>query len=111
PQEKPARSQQKAVVLAESETPFDGALLELLKQIRAQLAEKQGGVPNYIIFSDETLRHFARIKPRSLEAARRIRGVGEMKASRYMPAFLDAIIDFEACKKNEETTTKGRSDV
>lgn len=98
PQEKPARSQQKSVVLAESEAPFDGTLFELLRKTRAQLAEKQGGVPNYVIFSDETLRHFARIKPRSIEAARRIRGVGEMKASRYMPAFLETIMEFEALR-------------
>jgi ATP-dependent DNA helicase RecQ len=58
------------------------------------LAKEQGGVPHYVIFPDETLKGFARIKPESLAAARRIRGVGETKAARYLPAFLATIKEF-----------------
>jgi hypothetical protein len=37
------------------------------------------------------LRAFARLKPESVEAGRKIRGVGEIKAKRYLPVFIEAI--------------------
>jgi ATP-dependent DNA helicase RecQ len=76
------------------EAPYDLALFEALRKTRAALAKEQGGVPHYVIFPDETLKGFARIKPASLAAARRIRGVGEIKAGRYLPAFLTTIKEF-----------------
>jgi ATP-dependent DNA helicase RecQ len=69
-------------------------LFEALRRTRAALAQEQGGVPHYVIFPDETLKAFARIRPSSVEAARRIRGVGEMKAQKYVPAFLAAIEEY-----------------
>ncbi len=77
------------------EAPFDASLFEALRRTRAALAQEQGGVPHYVIFPDETLKAFARIRPSSVEAARRIRGVGEMKAQKYVPAFLAAIEEYE----------------
>jgi ATP-dependent DNA helicase RecQ len=71
--------------------PVDAAILERLRKLRLDLAREQGNVPAYIIFPDETLRAFARLKPKSIEAGRRIRGVGEVKAQRYLPAFIEAI--------------------
>lgn len=71
--------------------PVDAALFERLKTIRRDLAREQGNVPAYVIFSNETLLAFARLKPRSVEAGRKIRGVGELKAARYLPAFIEAI--------------------
>jgi ATP-dependent DNA helicase RecQ len=76
------------------EAPFDASLFEALRRTRAALAQEQGGVPHYVIFPDETLKAFARIRPSSVEAARRIRGVGEMKAQKYVPAFLAAIEEY-----------------
>jgi ATP-dependent DNA helicase RecQ len=76
------------------EAPYDLALFEALRKTRAALAKEQGGVPHYVIFPDETLKGFARIKPETLAAARRIRGVGEIKAARYLPAFLATIKEF-----------------
>ncbi len=70
---------------------LDHALYERLKDVRLQLARENGGLPAYMIFPDETLRAFARLKPRSVEAGRKIRGVGEIKAERYLPAFLAVI--------------------
>ena len=58
------------------------------------LAQEQGGVPHYVIFPDDTLKAFARLKPSSVESARRIRGVGEVKAAKYMERFLRAIQEF-----------------
>jgi ATP-dependent DNA helicase RecQ len=71
--------------------PIDAAVYERLKKVRLDLARENGNVPAYQIFSDETLRAFARLKPKSLEAGRKIRGVGEFKAHRYLPAFIEAI--------------------
>jgi ATP-dependent DNA helicase RecQ len=71
-------------------------LYELLRKTRASLAQEQGGVPHYLIFPDETLKAFARLKPTSIESARRIRGVGEVKAVKYMGHFLSAIGEYES---------------
>ncbi|MEY2585442.1 MAG: ATP-dependent helicase RecQ, partial [Verrucomicrobiota bacterium] len=71
--------------------PVDAAILERLRKLRLDLAREQGNVPAYIIFPDDTLRAFARLKPASVEAGRQIRGVGEVKAKKYLPAFIEAI--------------------
>src|SRR3989440_5478488 len=71
--------------------PVDGPILERLRKLRLDLAREQGNVPAYVIFPDETLRAFARLKPASVEAGRQIRGVGEVKARKYLPAFIEAI--------------------
>ena len=71
--------------------PVDAAVFERLKKVRLDLAREHGNVPAYMIFPDETLRAFARLKPKSMEAGRKIRGVGEIKAQRYLPAFIEAI--------------------
>jgi ATP-dependent DNA helicase RecQ len=73
----------------------DVELFEELKKVRLGLARENGNLPAYIIFPDETLRAFARLKPRSIEAGRQIRGVGDLKARKYLPAFLEAIARFE----------------
>ena len=64
---------------------FDSALFEKLRQKRADLAEKEGGLPAYRIFGNQTLEQFARLKPTTLEAGATIRGVGHFKAERYLP--------------------------
>ncbi|MGA8656811.1 MAG: RecQ family ATP-dependent DNA helicase [Chthoniobacterales bacterium] len=84
----------KPAVPKATDQPFDRALFEELRKIRARLALENGGVPHYVIFPDETLKTFARVKPRSVEDARRIRGVGDVKAQKYVPSFLDAIAEF-----------------
>jgi ATP-dependent DNA helicase RecQ len=71
--------------------PVDAAVFDRLKKVRLDLARENGNVPAYVIFPDETLRAFARLKPKSIEAGRKIRGVGEIKAQRYLPAFIEAI--------------------
>lgn len=74
----------------------DAALFDQLKKVRLTLARENGNLPAYVIFSDETLRAFARLKPRSVSAGRKIRGVGDLKAQRYLPSFLAAIEEFDA---------------
>jgi len=73
--------------------PVDAAVYERLKKVRLDLAREHGNIPAYMIFPDETLRAFARLKPKSVEAGRKIRGVGEIKAQRYLPAFIEAIAE------------------
>jgi ATP-dependent DNA helicase RecQ len=84
------KARQKGPALEEM-LPVDAAILDRLKKLRLDLARQQGNVPAYVIFPDETLSAFARLKPASVEAGRQIRGVGEVKARKYLPAFIDAI--------------------
>jgi ATP-dependent DNA helicase RecQ len=94
PQERASRKGKGVDQKLIDEAPFDRDLYEILRRTRATLAQEQGGVPQYLIFPDETLKAFARLKPSSIEGARRIRGVGEVKAAKYMGAFLRAIQEF-----------------
>ena len=94
PEEPRKREGRKSEPELQVEAPFDMSLFEALRRTRAALAQEQGGVPHYVIFPDDTLKAFARIRPSSIEAARRIRGVGEIKAQKYVPAFLAAIEEY-----------------
>jgi len=76
----------------------DDPLFHALHETREKLAIAGGNVPRYLIFPDETLRAFARLRPRTVEAGRRIRGVGEFKARQYLPQFIDVIQQFEPKK-------------
>ncbi len=86
-----ARKKRSSAREMEEMLPVDQALFAQLKNVRLELARQQGNVPAYIIFGDETLRAFARLKPHTIEAGRKIRGVGELKAKKYLPAFIDAV--------------------
>jgi ATP-dependent DNA helicase RecQ len=85
------KSKTRASALGEL-VPVDAVVYERLKKVRLDLAREHGNVPAYVIFPDETLLAFARLKPKSVEAGRKIRGVGEIKAQRYLPAFIEAIM-------------------
>jgi len=68
------------------------ALLGRLTALREKVARKQG-VPAYAVFSDQTLRELARIRPRTLKEFRSVSGVGFAKADRYGEVFLVEIRD------------------
>ena len=70
-------------------------LYDQLRALRSGIARRQS-VPAYAVFSDKTLREMAVVQPRTMEALRRISGVGDVKASRYGRAFLAEIEQFEA---------------
>ncbi|MFZ2281309.1 MAG: RecQ family ATP-dependent DNA helicase [Prosthecobacter sp.] len=76
--------------LAARELGFDDALFEKLKRHRTAVAESEG-VPPYIIFSNQTLEFMTRLKPKTIEAGLKIRGVGEKKAKEYLPDFIQII--------------------
>lgn len=80
----------------DQELPVDENLFAALKKKREEVARTVGNVPRYQIFSDETLKAFARLKPSDFATARRIRGVGEYKAERYLNQFLEVINQYTA---------------
>lgn len=67
-----------------------GDLLDVLKQLRYQLA-KDAEVPAYVIFSNATLTEMARQQPQTLSQFKKISGVGEIKAAWYAEPFLNQI--------------------
>ena len=77
-----------------SELNFDQGLYDKLRDVRSELAKEAGGVPSYVIFSNQVLEFFTRLRPQSTEAALKIRGVGPTKAERYLEPFLRAIREY-----------------
>jgi DNA helicase II / ATP-dependent DNA helicase PcrA len=72
----------------------DGALLDALRRWRRERATADG-VPAYVVFHDTTLAEIADVRPRSLPALRRVRGMGPTKLERYGDEIL-AVIDVDA---------------
>ena len=74
---------------------LDKELYEHLAQLRRDLAA-EFNLPAYRIMHNETLKAFATLKPTTIEAASRIKGIGSrMRASRCLRAFLELIQDYE----------------
>ncbi|MCP5535919.1 MAG: ATP-dependent DNA helicase RecQ [Akkermansiaceae bacterium] len=76
------------VVLEEFD--FDSRLYSRLKDLRAALA-REDGIPPYLVFPNKTLECFTRLRPQSMEAGMRIKGVGTVKAGKYLQPFIDEI--------------------
>jgi ATP-dependent DNA helicase RecQ len=72
------------------ELGFDEALFEKLKRHRTAMAKAEG-VPAHRIFSNQTLEFMTRLKPLTLEAGKKIRGVGDVKAVEYLSEFIRVI--------------------
>lgn len=70
----------------------ESSLFDQLRSLRKRLAD-EAGVPPYVVFSDRTLREFARRRPRSSEDLEGIFGVGAHKAERYGSTFIAAICE------------------
>lgn len=68
-------------------SPADLALFTRLRARRLELARAQG-VPPYVIFHDRTLAAMALHRPATLDALRRIDGIGDKKLERYGAEFL-----------------------
>jgi ATP-dependent DNA helicase RecQ len=77
-------------VESESWQDVDRDLFEELRQVRLEIARSRG-VPPYVIFHDTTLREMARLKPRTVDELRHVRGVGEKKAADLGERFLEVI--------------------
>ncbi|HEX2746720.1 MAG TPA: RecQ family ATP-dependent DNA helicase, partial [Verrucomicrobiales bacterium] len=72
------------------ELGFDEALYKKLRDLRTRLAERDD-IPPYVVFNNQTLEFLTRLRPTTMSAALRIRGIGEKKAEKYLEPFLAAI--------------------
>ncbi|MGJ8676880.1 MAG: RecQ family ATP-dependent DNA helicase [Akkermansiaceae bacterium] len=72
------------------EYDFDSQLYSRLKDLRGRLADS-AGVPHYHIFPNSTLESFTRLRPETMQEGMRIKGVGEVKAEKFLQAFIDEI--------------------
>lgn len=68
----------------------EDVLFERLRNLRKEIAGKQGVMP-YMIFADRSLREMAANRPDDREGLLAITGVGPFKFARYGPVFLEAI--------------------
>jgi ATP-dependent DNA helicase RecQ len=68
----------------------DRDLFEALRALRRQLADERGWPP-YAVFSDNTLRELARVRPTTLEKMRLVYGIGDSKLRDFGERFLDII--------------------
>jgi len=75
---------------SENGLPYERGLLQDLKFIRRQLADRMNIAP-YIILSDATLMEMATYLPQDLEELSRISGFGEVKLHKYGEKFLIAV--------------------
>jgi ATP-dependent DNA helicase RecQ len=71
----------------------DSELFIILKDLRKEIAEKEG-VPPYIIFHDSSLKDMCRLLPQSKEEMLKVSGVGEVKYSRYGEKFLTTVKEY-----------------
>lgn len=69
---------------------FDARLYDQLKDVRSRLAKAEQ-VPAYVIFSNQTLEHLARLRPTTMDAGLLVKGIGEVKAEKYLEPFLKVI--------------------
>ncbi len=68
----------------------DDTLLDALKQLRKQLAEKDR-IPPYQVFTDASLEDMVERRPVSLDAFSDVHGVGQIKLDRYGRVFVSLI--------------------
>jgi len=61
-----------------------------LRTLRLEIARVEK-VPPYIVFSDKTLVHMCRVRPKTKEEMLSVSGVGEFKFAKYGERFLKAI--------------------
>ena len=71
----------------------DRELFDSLRGLRKQLAEERG-VPPYVVFSDNTLREMARVRPASPETMYMISGIGQSKLKKFGEVFLTRINEY-----------------
>jgi ATP-dependent DNA helicase RecQ len=71
----------------------DTGLFETLRNLRREIAN-QRNVPAYVLFSDNTLRDMARLRPGSPGALLGVRGVGERKLADLGDRFLEEVKNY-----------------
>ena len=71
-------------------TSVDDTLLDALKQLRKQLAERDK-IPPYLVFTDASLESMVEQRPTTLDAFSDVHGVGQIKLDRYGRVFVSLI--------------------
>ncbi len=107
----PSRAERRAARSAASGLPASGEarrLLARLKELRMALA-REHGVPPYAIFPDRTLLDLVRLRPVDPQSLRSAFGVGERKAERFGPAFLELLEAHAAEHGRPESATVAQS--
>lgn len=79
---------------AATNTGFGEGLFQALREWRKRVADEQG-VPPFIVFGDQTLRHLAMAKPKTTAELLQVSGVGEKKLASYGEMLLQVIAEFE----------------
>ncbi len=72
------------------ELGFDESLYKKLRDL-CQFLAKRDHVPTYSVFNNQTLEFLTRLRPTTMAAGLRIRGIGEKNAQKYLEPFLDVI--------------------
>ncbi len=75
---------------AEPSGEYDTEIFEKLRELRTQIASKDG-VPPYVVFSDKTLKELSIKQPKDKESMLEVHGIGEIKYERYGERFLDLV--------------------
>lgn len=83
----------------------ENTLLIQLKELRKELAKKEG-YPPYVIFHDATLVEMSSYMPQSLEELGTIKGVGESKKEKYGEQFLSVIDKYQKEHEKKVLETK-----
>ena len=69
---------------------YDNTLFNALKKKRREMAVATGKKA-YQILTNQSIEELARKKPRNIQEARFIKGVGDFKLKRIIPSFLEVI--------------------
>ncbi len=69
---------------------FDEVLFSRLRDLRTKIAKRES-VPPYVVFGNKTLEALVRYRPRTVDDAMQVPGIGAAKAQRYLPQFLKLI--------------------
>ena len=84
---------------AAAEQIQSSVLMDALKELRKNLAQK-AGIPPETVFSEASLREMAKKKPKTITQFRQITGVGEIRASWYGKDFVALIKKYENADKS-----------
>ena len=82
-----------SVKIIKHDSSIDQNLVDLLKQLRKKISNKNG-VPPYVVFQENSLEEMALKYPLKRSELINIIGVGEGKAKRYGDSFLELINDY-----------------
>jgi ATP-dependent DNA helicase RecQ len=73
-----------------AEVAATGAIFDALRAFRLRTARALGVAP-FVIASDRTLREIAAVRPSTIGELHGIYGIGQAKAEKYGPAFLEIV--------------------